>query len=138
MERFDIRNCWNFSASVNLCVCVLFKYVTSKGSSLNIIFDINPLSANPKKWSNTLKNSSAVADELFECIWPFMGFVLKGLGKFKRINYYYLLIHQKTVGLETIPNLYVLKSLLLRSIVWIPHQNVVMINSYVFYLSFCF
>ena len=46
-----------------------------------------------------------------------MGFVLKGLGKFKRINYYSLLIHQKTVGLETIPNLYVLKSLLLRSIV---------------------
>ena len=29
---------------------------------------VNPLSANPTKWSNTLNNSSAVADELFECI----------------------------------------------------------------------
>ena len=27
----------------------------------------NPLSPNPTKWSNTL-NSSAVADELFECV----------------------------------------------------------------------
>ena len=35
--------------------------------------DLNPLSANPTKWSNTLNNSSAVADELFECVWPFCG-----------------------------------------------------------------
>ena len=34
---------------------------------------INPLSANVTKWSNTLKNLSAVADELFECVWSFCG-----------------------------------------------------------------
>ena len=28
---------------------------------------VNPLSANPTKWSNTLKQF----DELFECVWPF-------------------------------------------------------------------
>ena len=33
---------------------------------------VKPLSANPTKWSNTLK-SSALADELFECVWPFCG-----------------------------------------------------------------
>ena len=31
--------------------------------------DINPLSANPKKWSNTLKQFvGKFADELFECV----------------------------------------------------------------------
>ena len=30
---------------------------------------INLLSTNPTKWANTL-NSSAVADEWFECVWP--------------------------------------------------------------------
>ena len=29
---------------------------------------INPLSANPTKWSNTLKH---FVDDLFECVWPF-------------------------------------------------------------------
>ena len=33
---------------------------------------VKPLSANPTKWSNTLK-SAALADELFECVWPFCG-----------------------------------------------------------------
>ena len=33
----------------------------------------NPLSANPTKWSNTLKQLTAKADELFECVWPFYG-----------------------------------------------------------------
>ena len=31
------------------------------------VFSFNHLSANPTKWSNTI-NSSAVADELFECV----------------------------------------------------------------------
>ena len=31
-------------------------------------FTLNPLSANPTKWSNTLNNFSAAADELFECL----------------------------------------------------------------------
>ena len=34
---------------------------------------LNPLSANPKKWSNKLNNSSVTADELFECVWPSHG-----------------------------------------------------------------
>ena len=42
-------------------------------SKINEII-INPLNANPTKWSNTLYNSPAVADELFECFWPFCGF----------------------------------------------------------------
>ena len=29
---------------------------------------VNPLSANPRKWSNALKPY-----ELFECVWPFCG-----------------------------------------------------------------
>ena len=33
-----------------------------------ITFEINPLSANPIKWSNTL-NSLAVAEKLFECVY---------------------------------------------------------------------
>ena len=33
----------------------------------------NPLSANPPNWSNILDNSSAFADELFECVQPFCG-----------------------------------------------------------------
>ena len=33
-----------------------------------ITFEINPLSANPIKWSNTL-NSSAVAEKLLECVY---------------------------------------------------------------------
>ena len=33
---------------------------------------INPLSANAAKWSNTLKQFvGKIADELFECAWPF-------------------------------------------------------------------
>ena len=34
---------------------------------------VNPLSANPAKWSNHLNNSLAVAHKLFECVWPFYG-----------------------------------------------------------------
>ena len=33
-----------------------------------ITFEINPLSANPTKWSNTL-NSLAAAEKLFECVY---------------------------------------------------------------------
>ena len=32
----------------------------------------SPLSPNPTKWSNT-NSSLAIADELFECAWPFWG-----------------------------------------------------------------
>ena len=33
----------------------------------------NPLSANPTKWSNTQTICLQIADELFECVWPFCG-----------------------------------------------------------------
>ena len=39
------------------------------------------LSANPTKWSNTLKSSSAFAAALFECIWPFCGVSTKRVKK---------------------------------------------------------
>ena len=36
------------------------------------VFQNNPLSANPKNWSSTLKKFFGIfADELFECVWPF-------------------------------------------------------------------
>ena len=31
----------------------------------------NPMNANPIKWSNTFNNSSATANELFECLFKF-------------------------------------------------------------------
>ena len=34
---------------------------------------LNPLSANPTEWSNTLKQFVGIADELFKCVWPFCG-----------------------------------------------------------------
>ena len=34
---------------------------------------VNPLSANPTKWSNTLKQFVGRSDELYECVWPFCG-----------------------------------------------------------------
>ena len=40
--------------------------------------DVNPLSANLAKWSNT-SNLLAVADEMLEWVWPFCGLALVGL-----------------------------------------------------------
>ena len=34
---------------------------------------INNLSVNFTKWSNTSNNLSAIADKLFEYVWPFCG-----------------------------------------------------------------
>ena len=34
---------------------------------------LKPLNKNRTKWSNTLKNSLAKAEELFECVWHFVG-----------------------------------------------------------------
>ena len=41
--------------------------------SIELIPLINSLSTNPTKWSETLKPFVTVADELFECVWPFCG-----------------------------------------------------------------
>ena len=43
------------------------------GWGQNMAILVNPLSVNPTKWSNTLKLSRQIADELFECVWPFFG-----------------------------------------------------------------
>ena len=37
------------------------------------LLNINLLSDNPTKWSNTLKQKQKT-DELFECVWPFCEF----------------------------------------------------------------
>ena len=39
-----------------------------KGSSSNSASKINPLGANPTKWSNTQTIRRQFADELFECL----------------------------------------------------------------------
>ena len=45
-----------------------------------------PLSANPTKWSNTLKQFvGEIADELFECVWPFYEIGAKRI-MLKKIN----------------------------------------------------
>ena len=38
-----------------------------------IIEKLNPLSANQQNGQTRWNNSSAVADELFECVWQFCG-----------------------------------------------------------------
>ena len=41
---------------------------------------INPLSANPEKMvKHTQTNRRQFADDLFECVWPFVNLALKGL-----------------------------------------------------------
>ena len=45
---------------------------SNSNSNSNIYTWLNPLSANPANWSHThSSNLSAVANELFECVWPF-------------------------------------------------------------------
>ena len=51
---------------------------TLKTSHESSVFIVNPLSANPTKWSNTQNNSSAVADELFECLLILWSWRVKG------------------------------------------------------------
>ena len=46
------------------------------GQSLDLTEEVNPLSVNPTKCSNPLKPFVAVADELFEWVWPFCGVAL--------------------------------------------------------------
>ena len=40
------------------------------------VSEINPFNANFTKWSNTFKR---FVDELFKCVWPFLGLAIKGL-----------------------------------------------------------
>ena len=35
---------------------------------LAFCYNLNPLSASPTKWSNTVNNTSATVNELFECV----------------------------------------------------------------------
>ena len=62
-------------------------YLALKGSSPNFASNINPLSANPTKWSNTLKQF--LGKLATNCLSEFDHFVklaLKGLREFKIIN----------------------------------------------------
>ena len=47
-------------------VQIFYEYIF--GKSFKIITDHNPLSANPTKWSNTLKQFVGRSDELYECV----------------------------------------------------------------------
>ena len=49
-----------------------------KGSSSNSASKINPLGANPTKWSNTQTIRRQFADELFECLTILWNWRLKG------------------------------------------------------------
>ena len=52
------------------------KKIRAKWKTSLVSFDLllNPLSANRRKWSNTLKTiRRQIAHELFECVWPFRG-----------------------------------------------------------------
>ena len=44
---------------------MIFKYVNHNSEDYILV---NPLSANPTKWSNTLKQFVGKADELFKCV----------------------------------------------------------------------
>ena len=49
----------------------------SATTQAQIVPTLNPLSASFTKWSNTLRQFvgklPTIADELFECVWPFCG-----------------------------------------------------------------
>ena len=73
-----VKGFWTFLATLD----ELF-YFKNDGAKLRFVWyyqqaktstiTINPLSANPTKRSNTLKQLSAFPDELFECVWPYCG-----------------------------------------------------------------
>ena len=54
---------------------------------LNLILNVNPLSANPTKWSNRLKQFVVKLPTNCLCVFDhFMGLLFKGLSEFKRIG----------------------------------------------------
>ena len=57
----------NKNGKIHQCL-VIEGYSNQKKENLKL----NPLRANHTKWSNTLKHAQ-IADELFECVWPFCG-----------------------------------------------------------------
>ena len=59
-SHFDLFKIIFFENDVSSSYCATYAY------------NVNPLSANPQKWSNTLK-------KLFECVDQFWGLALKGL-----------------------------------------------------------
>ena len=58
-----------FSTCDQICSEIDFrKYLKTKSEKVAYSILFNTLSVNPTSWSNTLKQLSAVADELFECV----------------------------------------------------------------------
>ena len=60
-------------ALVILAKCSSGKKFEKVVITLLLNIGLHPSSTNPTKWSNILKQLSAVADNLFECVWPFYG-----------------------------------------------------------------
>ena len=51
----------------------MLEKVLTLSETNSYLLNINLLSDNPTKWSNTLKQKQKT-DELFECVWPFCEF----------------------------------------------------------------
>ena len=62
---YDIKFLWLFGLYFELRIGLIFQYTQVQLRS----WRINPISANPTKWSKTLKQFVGnFADELFECV----------------------------------------------------------------------
>ena len=63
---------------------VFCHYLSKKYTFVEYLSLLNPLSASFTKWSNKLNQfAGEIADELFECVWPFCRLALKGLRHYK-------------------------------------------------------
>ena len=60
---------------------------------ITLKFKLNPLSANSQNAQTHSNNSLAVADKLFECVWLFCVFALKGLRHQKPLVWVQNLLH---------------------------------------------
>ena len=78
LYRRTIGRCWQFN------------WYNGIGENSHVS-NINPVSANPTKWSKTFKNSSATAGKLFECVGPFCGVGASRVKKFSS-QYYHLIL----------------------------------------------
>ena len=65
--KFEIIDIWTLICISPIVCKVKIYWLYLNKLCVSALF-INPLSANPTTWSNTLKQ---IADELFECLWPF-------------------------------------------------------------------
>ena len=71
MSRYFVEN---FNRDLTFYYFLMFQDLDlfSSRCYLFVSLSVNPLSANPTKWSHS-NNSPATANELFGCVWPFCG-----------------------------------------------------------------